>query len=193
MYHYIYMYIYIYYCSYVSRQHVLDSTKHVVLGMQQFKPTEFAQQINLKLENAWGILRCIIDICMKLKQGKYLIMKDPNKVCCVSRVACIGDDLPTLSHCSSPRSLSVQYFSCLFVMSYFRSSIFLHFPHCVFVTPHHMSMPFQSSLSVIFLEACATLVVNRAVCTCMKYFMQLTMLVATQLYTTTLNIFIRIV
>ncbi|KAI0208592.1 Eukaryotic translation initiation factor 3 subunit D [Lamellibrachia satsuma] len=65
--------------GYVSRQHVLDSTKHVVLGMQQFKPTEFAQQINLKLENAWGILRCIIDICMKLKQGKYLIMKDPNK------------------------------------------------------------------------------------------------------------------
>jgi len=66
--------------SYVSRQHVLDSTKHVVLGMQQFKPTEFAQQINLNMENAWGILRCIIDICMKLKQGKYLIMKDPNKV-----------------------------------------------------------------------------------------------------------------
>merc|ERR1719419_2025015 len=31
------------------------------------------------MENAWGILRCIIDICMKLKEGKYLIMKAPNK------------------------------------------------------------------------------------------------------------------
>ena len=59
---------------------VKDSTKHVLLGTQQVKPVEFAQQINLKLENGWGILRCIIDICMKLKEGKYLILKDPNKV-----------------------------------------------------------------------------------------------------------------
>lgn len=32
------------------------------------------------MDNGWGILRCIIDTCMKLKEGKYLIMKDPNKV-----------------------------------------------------------------------------------------------------------------
>lgn len=31
------------------------------------------------MDNAWGILRCIIDILMKQKEGKYLIMKDPNK------------------------------------------------------------------------------------------------------------------
>lgn len=36
-------------------------------------------QINLNMDNAWGILRCIIDIVMKQKDGKYLIMKDPNK------------------------------------------------------------------------------------------------------------------
>jgi translation initiation factor 3 subunit D len=65
--------------GYVSRVHVKDSAKHVILGMQQFKPTEFAQQINLNMDNAWGIMRCIIDICMKQKEGKYLIMKDPNK------------------------------------------------------------------------------------------------------------------
>ena len=65
---------------YVSRKYVHDSTRHVVLGMQQFKPTEFAQQINLNMDNSWGILRCIIDMCKKLKKGKYLIMKDPNKV-----------------------------------------------------------------------------------------------------------------
>lgn len=66
--------------SYVSRVHLRDSTKHAILGTQQYKPAEFAQQINLNMDNAWGILRCIIDMCMKLKQGKYLIMKDPNKV-----------------------------------------------------------------------------------------------------------------
>jgi len=68
-------------CSYVSRVHVKDSAKHVILGMQQFRPPEFAQQINLNMDNAWGIMRCIIDTCMKQKEGKYLIMKDPNKVC----------------------------------------------------------------------------------------------------------------
>lgn len=67
-------------CRYVSRYHVKDSARHVVLGTQQFKPNEFASQINLSMENAWGILRCVIDICRKLDEGKYLILKDPNKV-----------------------------------------------------------------------------------------------------------------
>lgn len=67
-------------CSYVSRYHVKDSARHVILGTQQFKPNEFASQINLSMENAWGILRCVIDICRKLDEGKYLILKDPNKV-----------------------------------------------------------------------------------------------------------------
>ncbi|RLU15882.1 hypothetical protein DMN91_011638 [Ooceraea biroi] len=65
--------------GYVSRAIVRDSSKHVILGTQQYKPNEFATQINLNMDNAWGILRCIIDICMKQKDGKYLIMKDPNK------------------------------------------------------------------------------------------------------------------
>lgn len=67
-------------CSYVSRANVRDSSKHVILGTQQYKPSEFATQITLNMDNAWGILRCIIDLCMKQKDGKYLIMKDPNKV-----------------------------------------------------------------------------------------------------------------
>ena len=65
---------------YVSRLHVRDSSKHVILGTQQFKPAEFATQISLSMDNAWGIVRCIVDTCMALKEGKYLIMKDPNKV-----------------------------------------------------------------------------------------------------------------
>lgn len=65
--------------GYVSRCHVRDSSRHVILDIQQYKPHEFAAQINLSMDNAWGILRCIIDICMKQKDGKYLIMKDPNK------------------------------------------------------------------------------------------------------------------
>ncbi|XP_070581270.1 eukaryotic translation initiation factor 3 subunit D-like [Ptychodera flava] len=76
--------------GYVSRVNPKDSSKHVILGTQQFKPSEFASQINLNMENAWGILRCIIDICRKLEEGKYLIMKDPNKP--VVRVYSIPDN-----------------------------------------------------------------------------------------------------
>ncbi|KAG1687150.1 Eukaryotic translation initiation factor 3 subunit D [Nymphon striatum] len=65
--------------GYVSRSHVRDTSKHVILGTQQFKPNDIANQINLSMDNAWGILRCIIDTCMKLDEGKYLLMKDPNK------------------------------------------------------------------------------------------------------------------
>merc|ERR1712002_761783 len=76
--------------GYVARASPRDSTRHVILGTHQFKPSEFANQINLNLDNAWGILRCIVDTCMKLKEGKYLIMKDPNKP--VIRIYDIPDD-----------------------------------------------------------------------------------------------------
>ncbi|KAF6039211.1 eIF3-S7 [Bugula neritina] len=65
--------------GFVSRQSPKDSRNHTVLGVMQFKPAEFAQQMNLNMENAWGILRCILDFIKKLDDGKYLIMKDPNK------------------------------------------------------------------------------------------------------------------
>ncbi|XP_060649217.1 eukaryotic translation initiation factor 3 subunit D-2 [Drosophila nasuta] len=65
--------------GYVSRVNRKDHLRHVILGMQQFKPLEFATQINLNMDNAWGVLRCLIDIVMKQPDGKFLIMKDPNK------------------------------------------------------------------------------------------------------------------
>ena len=58
----------------------MDSTKHCILGTQQFRPRELASQMNLSMDNGWGIIRCIVDYCMGLEDGKYLILKDPNKV-----------------------------------------------------------------------------------------------------------------
>ena len=34
--------------------------------------------MQLMLENSWAVLRCLIDECMQLDQGKYLLLKDPN-------------------------------------------------------------------------------------------------------------------
>ena len=65
--------------GYVTRYSVKDSSRHVILGTQQFKPIEFGTQINLNMDNAWGIVRCILDLIMSQQDGKYLIVKDPNK------------------------------------------------------------------------------------------------------------------
>ena len=94
--------------SYVSRSQSRDSANHIILGTQQFKPTEFANQINLNMDNAWGVLRCVIDICMKLKEGKYLIMKDPNKVSDIKELTIsfmntvLQIILTTINTCSGP-------------------------------------------------------------------------------------------
>ena len=40
---------------------------------------EFAPLINLNVGNAWGILKAVVDLCLQLDEGKYLLLKDPNK------------------------------------------------------------------------------------------------------------------
>ena len=46
---------------------------------QVCKPRDFAQQINLSMDNCWGIVRALVDLALKLDDGKYLLVKDPNK------------------------------------------------------------------------------------------------------------------
>ncbi|RNA16071.1 Eukaryotic translation initiation factor 3 subunit D [Brachionus plicatilis] len=65
--------------GFVSRVNTRATDKHVILGMQQFSPNEFSSQIALNIDNSWAVVRCIIDILNKQKDGKYIIMKDPNK------------------------------------------------------------------------------------------------------------------
>jgi translation initiation factor 3 subunit D len=33
----------------------------------------------LNLNNGWGIVRTIVDMCLKMDEGKYVLVKDPNK------------------------------------------------------------------------------------------------------------------
>jgi len=67
-------------CSYVSRVRAQDPYNHTVLGTQTYVPSEFAQQITLNVKKSWGMLKGIIEKCMLLDDGKYLLMKEPNKV-----------------------------------------------------------------------------------------------------------------
>lgn len=65
--------------GYVSRVHPRDHFNHVILGVVGYKPRDFAAQINLNMANMWGIVKSIVDLCMKLNEGKYVLVKDPSK------------------------------------------------------------------------------------------------------------------
>ena len=67
--------------SYISRANPRDNTRHVILSTQSVRPTDFANQLNISLANGWGIVRTVTDILMKQPEGKYVLVKDPNKVC----------------------------------------------------------------------------------------------------------------
>lgn len=65
--------------GYVSRIHPRDHFNHTILSVVGYKPKDFAAQINLNTSNMWGIVKSIVDLCMKLSEGKYVLVKDPVK------------------------------------------------------------------------------------------------------------------
>ncbi|KAL5089432.1 hypothetical protein Trisim1_005709 [Trichoderma cf. simile WF8] len=65
--------------GFVSRANPRSNDKHVILGVIGWKPRDFANQMNLSLSNGWGIVRTIADMCLKREEGKFVLVKDPNK------------------------------------------------------------------------------------------------------------------
>ncbi|KAI1374153.1 eukaryotic translation initiation factor 3 subunit D [Hypoxylon crocopeplum] len=65
--------------GFVSRVNPKLNDKHVILGVIGWKPKDFANQMNLSLSNGWGIVRTIADMCLKREDGKFILVKDPNK------------------------------------------------------------------------------------------------------------------
>ncbi|GJJ07209.1 hypothetical protein Clacol_001409 [Clathrus columnatus] len=65
--------------GYVSRANPKDKWRHSILSIFTLKPTDFASQLNVSLPNGWGIVRTITDLCMKYPDGKYVLIKDPNR------------------------------------------------------------------------------------------------------------------
>lgn len=64
---------------FVSRTNPKNNNDHVILGVLTNKPRDFANQMALNLNNGWGIVRTITDMCLKMDEGKYVLVKDPNK------------------------------------------------------------------------------------------------------------------
>lgn len=67
--------------GFVARTNTKVNSKHVVLGVATYKPTDLSSQINLTLSNGWGVVKSVIDIIehdTKTEDWKYVILKDPN-------------------------------------------------------------------------------------------------------------------
>ncbi|KAF1346664.1 eukaryotic translation initiation factor 3 subunit D [Delphinella strobiligena] len=65
--------------GFVSRVNPKSANDHVILGVLGYKPREFASQMNLNLNNGWAIVRTFVDMVIKEPDGKYVMVKDPNK------------------------------------------------------------------------------------------------------------------
>ena len=84
---------------YISRVNPRDAQRHVIVGVQSYKPIDFARQMNVSLANGWGIVRTISDLALKQPEGKYVLVKDPNNVglsfAAVSRHRLMGNSPPS--------------------------------------------------------------------------------------------------
>lgn len=65
--------------GYISRANPKDTSRHMILGTSWLKPRELAAQMAVNLSNGWGIVRTVADLARKAEQGKYVLLKDPNK------------------------------------------------------------------------------------------------------------------
>lgn len=65
--------------GYVSRTDRRSSASHEVLATSQFEPRAFAAQINLSVQNMWGVFAMLVGLVRKQQDGKYVILRDPNK------------------------------------------------------------------------------------------------------------------
>ncbi|EFN52468.1 hypothetical protein CHLNCDRAFT_32503 [Chlorella variabilis] len=67
--------------GYVTRALPRDNRNHLILGTQAVKPRDFAMQMNLNMDNCWGIISGLVNLCQEQLEhdGKYLLVRDPNK------------------------------------------------------------------------------------------------------------------
>ena len=65
--------------GFVSRRSPKNAYDHIVLSTQTYRPMDLAAQITLNQGNMWGIMRLFIKLLEDQPEGKYVIMRDPNR------------------------------------------------------------------------------------------------------------------
>ena len=65
--------------GYVSRASPTTPFDHQILATDKFRPKDLAAQINLSVQNMWGIVKMVSELLINKENGKYVLLKDPNK------------------------------------------------------------------------------------------------------------------
>ncbi|KAJ2910285.1 hypothetical protein GGI21_001029 [Coemansia aciculifera] len=65
--------------GFVSRVSPRDRTRHGVLGFQTYRPSDFISQLGFSEYSGWGIVKALVDLCLEMPEGRYVIIRDPNK------------------------------------------------------------------------------------------------------------------
>jgi translation initiation factor 3 subunit D len=65
--------------GFVSRTNPKIHDEHVILATQFYRPKDFAQQITLSENQMWALFRMFVGLFQKRPEGKYVLMRDPNK------------------------------------------------------------------------------------------------------------------
>lgn len=65
--------------GFVSRNNYASNKEHSILGSVSVASSDLVAQIGFKLDNAWGIVHQLCTSLLELPEGKYILMKDPQK------------------------------------------------------------------------------------------------------------------
>jgi len=65
--------------GFCSRKEPKNAYEHVILATQFYRPKDFATQITLVEGQMWAMMRMFVQLFNKQEEGKYVLMRDPNK------------------------------------------------------------------------------------------------------------------
>jgi translation initiation factor 3 subunit D len=65
--------------GFVSRTSPKNPYEHLIVGTQFYNPKDFATQLSMNYGSMWGIVRMLIGVFRDQKEGKYVLMRDPNR------------------------------------------------------------------------------------------------------------------
>lgn len=65
--------------GFVARKNPNDNEQHVILTVHNYQTRDLGRQIGLRPENAWGIVRSLVDLLDDKPDGRYVLLKDPTK------------------------------------------------------------------------------------------------------------------
>jgi len=65
--------------GFCSRSNPKSAYEHVILATQFYRPKDFASQITLSETQMWAMVRMFIMMFHKKEDGKYVLMREPNK------------------------------------------------------------------------------------------------------------------